>query len=83
MTKLLLGMMAATLVLGASVLGLKAQAPARTVWSGVSAGGTRCASPSRSAPHPQTPPPSETEFRPKVRDETEFRHEERIDREIE
>ena len=35
MTKLLLGMMAATLVLGASVLGLKAQAPARTVWSGV------------------------------------------------
>ena len=35
MTKLLLGMTAASLVLGASMLTLKAQAPARTVWSGV------------------------------------------------
>src|SRR3954468_3920457 len=35
MKKLLLGMTAASLVLGASVLALKAQAPARTVWSGV------------------------------------------------
>src|SRR4051812_44204181 len=25
--------------------------------------------------HPQTPPPCETEFRPIIRDETEFRHE--------
>ena len=35
MTKLLLGMTVASLVLGASMLTLKAQAPARTVWSGV------------------------------------------------
>ena len=35
MTKLLLGMTAASLVLGASMLTLEAQAPARTVWSGV------------------------------------------------
>lgn len=39
MTKLLLGMTAASLVLGASMLALKAQAPAqgstKTVWSGV------------------------------------------------
>ena len=35
MTKLLLGMTAMSLVLGASMLALKAQAPARTVWSGV------------------------------------------------
>src|SRR4051812_35674526 len=30
--------------------------------------------------HPQTPPPCETEFRSTVRDETEFRHEERVSR---
>ena len=35
MTKLLLGMTAAGLVLGASVLALQAQAPAHTVWDGV------------------------------------------------
>src|SRR4051794_1427533 len=40
---------------------------------GVSAGGTHGTSDSRPAPHPQTPPPSETEFRSSVRDETEFR----------
>ena len=35
MTKLLLGMTAASLVLGASVIALKAQAPAKSVWDGV------------------------------------------------
>ena len=33
--KILVGMTAMTLVLGASVMALKAQAPARNVWSGV------------------------------------------------